>query len=128
MSDATPRPVIRTADQVASHEVDRSHGASIQILIGPEDEAPRFFTRRFRLAPGGRIPCHRHATIEHEQYVLAGEMVLSLDEVERTVRAGDAIYIPEKVAHWYENRGSEDCVFLCMVPRTAQYETEWLVD
>jgi len=98
----------------------------MQVLLGPEDGAPGFATRRFTLEPGGRIPNHRHATIEHEQVVLEGEMVIGLDGREAVVRAGDCLLIPAGVAHWYENRGAVPARFLCVVPITAQYETEWL--
>ena len=120
------RPVIRTMSEVAAAPVERARGASIQVLLGPDEGAPGFVTRCFTLAPQGRIPCHRHDTIEHEQVVLEGEMVLGLDGDERTVRAGDCVLIPPGVAHWYENRGAVPVRFLCVVPRTSDYRTEWL--
>ena len=119
-------PVIRPTTDVPSVRVERSRGASIQVLIGPDDPAPNFFTRCFTLEPGGRIPCHRHADIEHEQVVLEGEMLLGLDDEQQTVRAGDCVLIPSGVAHWYETRGARTVRFLCMVPRTDAYSTEWL--
>jgi quercetin dioxygenase-like cupin family protein len=119
-------PVVRSTSEVVETEVERSRGATIQVLIGPEDRAPRFFTRRFTILPGGRIPKHRHEDIEHEQVVLEGEMVIGLDDDERVVRAGDAIFIPAGVAHWYENRSSETMRFLCVVPRSEGYQTQWL--
>ena len=120
------QPVVRSMTEAQEVAVDRARGATIQVLLGPDDGVPRFVTRRFTLAPGGRIPCHRHADIEHEQVVLEGEMVLSLDGEEHTVRQGDCIFIPAGVAHWYENRTPAPVRFLCMVPRTDTYETDWL--
>jgi quercetin dioxygenase-like cupin family protein len=119
------QPIIRTMDQVAPSEVARARGATIQVLLGPGDELPRFYTRRFTIQPGGRIPLHRHDTIEHEQVVLEGEMRLVLDADERVVRAGDCIYIPAGVAHSYETVGSRPVRFLCMVP-ALEYQTEFL--
>lgn len=123
-----PRPVVRSMSSVAPAAVDRSRGASIQVLIGPADGAPNFISRRFTLAPGGRIPCHRHPTIEHEQVMLAGSMVIGLDDRETTVAEGDCLFIPAGVAHWYENRSAEDAVFLCVVPASTDYRTEWIED
>ncbi len=123
---STLTPVIRPMSAAAETAVERSRGATIQVLIGPDDGAPRFFTRRFTIQPGGRIPKHRHADVEHEQVVLEGEMVIGLDDDERTVKVGDTLFIPAGVAHWYENRSAEPMRFLCMVPRTDRYETEWL--
>ena len=121
-----PSPVIRDAAAVTPQHVERTRGAAIQILIGPADGAANFMTRRFTIEPGGRIPRHRHDSIEHEQVMLAGTMTIGLDRREADVTAGDSIFIPAGVAHWYENRTDETVSFLCMVPITADYQTEWL--
>jgi len=121
-----PSPVIRPRAAVAPQPVPRCRGASIQVLLGPEIGVPNFITRLFTIAPGGRIPCHRHDTIEHEQVVLEGGMVINLDGRETEVKAGDSIFIPAGVSHWYENRGAAPVRFLCVVPRTEDYQTEWL--
>jgi quercetin dioxygenase-like cupin family protein len=98
----------------------------MQVVLGPEDGTPNFVTRRFSMDPGGRIPCHRHDTIEHEQVVLEGSMVVGLDDREVEVEAGDCLFIPAGIAHWYENRGTTAVRFLCVVPYTDEYQTEWL--
>ena len=125
MSKGTVRPVVRRMDDVAPSAVERSRGATIQVLLGPEEGAPSFFLRRFTLKPGGRIPAHSHPDIEHEQVVLEGEMVLGLGGEEVTVRAGDCVLIPAGLVHWYENRGTVPVRFLCIVPRTDEYRTDW---
>jgi quercetin dioxygenase-like cupin family protein len=125
--DAEPtEPLVVTAQAAEPVPVRRARGARMAILIGPDEGAPRFIMRRFLLAPGGRIPAHRHDTIEHEQVVVRGEMTIGLGDAAHTVRAGDAIFIPAGTAHWYENRGSEEVEFLCAVPYTGDYATEWL--
>jgi len=113
------------ADKVRRVPVEHAEGAFIQVLIGPE-EAPNFVLRRFTLLPGGRIPRHRHPDLEHEQYVLAGRMRIGLDDRVYQVGPGDVVFIPPGVAHWYENPGEDPVLFLCIVPRTAEYKTEWL--
>ncbi len=120
-----PSSIIRDEQSVVKQEVEQSEGASIQILLGPEDEMPNFYARHFTILPGGSIPEHRHQSIEHEQYVIEGEMILSLSGEERLVGAGTAVYIPPMVWHRYENRGSVPVRFICIVPRTRDYETEW---
>jgi|AMFO01.1.fsa_nt_gi Uncharacterized conserved protein, contains double-stranded beta-helix domain len=120
------KPVVRAMNEAPPAKVANSRGASIQVLLGPAQGVPNFVTRRFTLEPGGRIPAHRHDSIEHEQVVLEGEMVLGLDDETVTVRAGDCVFIPAGVAHWYENRGTVPVRFLCIVPRTDDYRTEWL--
>jgi quercetin dioxygenase-like cupin family protein len=118
---------------IAPHEapaapVRRARGARMAVLVGPEQGAPNFITRRFVLAPGARIPAHRHPTIEHEQVMVRGEMLLGIGDEARTVRAGDAMFLPAGCAHWYENRTSEEVEFLCVIPNTKDYATEWLED
>lgn len=119
--------VIRPED-VAAQPVARARGASMAVVLGPEIGVPHFVTRRFFLSPGGRIPAHRHPDLEHEQVVIRGEMTIGLAGKEHVVRAGDAVFIPAGCAHWYENRGEEPVEFLCIVPRTEGYATEWLED
>jgi len=113
------------ADKVRRVPVERAEGAYVQILIGPE-EAPRFLMRRFTLLPGGRIPKHLHPEIEHEQYVLGGRMRLGLGGEVLEVGPGDVVFIPPGTPHWYENIGDEPVMFLCLVPLTQEYKTEWL--
>ena len=111
---------------VAQTEVEGCTGAVIQVLLGPNDGMPNFYTRRFTIQPGGRIPAHRHPHIEHQQVVLQGQMTLILDGEPHEVKTGDCVYIPARVGHAYENRGDVPVRFLCMVPVTEAYETEWL--
>lgn len=120
------KPIIRSISSVPLAEVDRSRGAHIQILLGPQDEMPTCFTRRFTIEPGGRIPLHRHDSIEHEQIILEGEMLLNLDGEEVLVRAGDVVFIPAKVTHSYLNPGKTQVKFLCIVPARVDYGTDWL--
>jgi len=119
-------PVIRSIDKPEENPVERSTGARIQVLLGPDDGTPHFIMRRFTLDPGGSIPEHRHPSIEHEQLMLEGEMHLSLDGEVHVVRQGDCILIPAGVSHSYENRGTQRVRFLCIIPRSENYETEWL--
>ena len=121
-----PTPVVRPRNSVATQPVPRCRGTSIQVLLGPESGVPNFITRHFTIEPGGRIPCHRHDTIEHEQMVLEGTMVICLEGRETVVSAGDSIFIPAGISHWYENRGQAPVRFLCVVPKTSDYQTEWL--
>jgi len=116
---------VSSADKVRRVPVDRAEGAYVQILVGP-DVAPRFLMRRFTLLPGGRIPKHLHPEIEHEQYVLQGTIRIGLGEKVIDVGPGDVVFIPLGTPHWYENIGDEPAMFLCMVPATQDYRTEWL--
>jgi len=96
------------------------------VLVGPSVGAENFITRRFVISPGGRIPEHRHDRIEHEQVIVRGKVLLRLDGREHVVGVGDAVFIPAGCAHSYENRGRGEAEFICVVPNTKDYETEWL--
>lgn len=128
MADTKGTPAVIAPNAVSALPVKRARGARMAVLVGPEQSAPNFITRRFVLAPGARIPKHRHPTIEHEQVMVRGEMVLGMGDKVRTVRAGDAMYLPAGCAHWYENRGAEEVEFLCVIPNMPDYATEWLED
>jgi quercetin dioxygenase-like cupin family protein len=118
--------VVRSMAEGPASEVARAKGATVQVVLGPDDHVPRFYTRRFTIEPGGHIPCHRHDTIEHEQVVIEGEMRLLLEGKEHLVGAGDCVYIPAGVAHAYRNSGAVPVRFLCIIPAVTDYNTEWL--
>ncbi len=117
---------VRPSQEVARRPVERATGAWVQVLVGPGEGAPNFVLRKFTLEPGGVIPLHRHPHVEHEQYVLSGRIRLTWGGSVQEVGAGDAVFIPAGVAHGYENPGPEPAEFLCVVPQTASYDTEWL--
>ena len=109
------RPLIRQHEDITYETVDAASGLQKGILLNDEHGAPNVALRRFTLAPGGEVPKHTN-DIEHEQYVLAGEYVVGIDDEEHTVSAGDAIHIPAGVVHWYRNEGKEEGAFICAVP------------
>ena len=69
------------------------------------------------LQPGG-VSSQRHWHNEVDEFlvVLSGEALLVEDEGETLLRAGDCATFPKGAAngHHLVNRGSEDCVFLCV--------------
>jgi quercetin dioxygenase-like cupin family protein len=105
---------IKHADAVPREEVKAGKGTVRQVLIGP-GEAPNFAMRRFIMEPGGGIPAHTN-TVEHEQYVLRGRAKIGIANDVIEVKAGDVLYIPAGVPHWYEAQAGEPFEFLCMVP------------
>ena len=128
MAENRNEPAVVIPEDAPAAPVKKARGARMAVLLGPEQGAPNFITRRFLLAPGARIPAHRHPSIEHEQVMVRGEMVLGMGHEVRTVRAGDAMYLPAGCVHWYENRTAEEVQFLCVIPNTRDYVTEWLED
>jgi quercetin dioxygenase-like cupin family protein len=117
MSDTQerPDPLVRRAADVGYETVDAADGLRKGVLINEDHGAPNLAIRRFVLEPGGEVPKHTNE-VEHEQYVLQGEYVVGIGEEEHTVSAGDSLFIPAGVIHWYRNEGDEEGAFLCAVP------------
>ncbi|MDP6779270.1 MAG: cupin domain-containing protein [Candidatus Latescibacteria bacterium] len=105
---------IKNVADVPIEPVEAGTATSRQVLIGP-DEGPNFAMRRFILEPGGSMPAHTN-TVEHEQYVLRGCAEIAIGEDTHRVAAGDVVFIPANVPHWYRVGGDEPFEFLCIVP------------
>ncbi len=105
---------IKHANAVPAESVKAGDFTTIQVL----QQGPNFAMRRFVMQPGGGMPNHTN-TVEHEQYVLRGHARIGIGGEEYDVQAGDVVFIPEGVPHWYQNVGKEDFEFLCMIPNKA---------
>jgi len=125
-----PRPLIRRAEAVECESVGAADGLEKGVLVGGGDGAPNLAIRRFTLASGGDVPRHTNE-VEHEQYVLQGEYVVGIGEgagtprvdggavdggEEYTVSAGDSLFLPAGVVHWYRNESDRPGAFICAVP------------
>lgn len=108
---------MKHASDVPASPVKAGKDTAIQVLISSE-EGPNFALRRFAMQPGGGMPLHTNA-VEHEQYVLAGQARIRVGDQVHQVQAGDVLLIPAGVAHDYLNTGTQEFVFLCIVPNQA---------
>lgn len=106
-------PVISTGS-IAPTPLTAGEGASMQMIISPQ-MAPHFAMRKFTIEAGGFMPNHTNS-VEHEQYVLSGEATVGIGNETFEARAGDAIYVPANIPHWYRVKGDAPYVFLCLVP------------
>jgi quercetin dioxygenase-like cupin family protein len=105
---------VKQVKDIPAQAVKAGELTTIQVLISGQ-EGPHFAMRRFVMQPGGGMPNHTN-TLEHEQYVLQGHARIGIGENEFEVEAGDVVFIPEGVPHWYQNIGEEDFEFLCIIP------------
>ena len=108
---------VKHSESVEKKNVAAGKDTTIQVLISAQ-EGPNFALRKFSMQAGGGMPRHTNA-VEHEQYVLRGQARIGIGEQDYEVRAGDAVFIPEGVIHYYENIGEEPFEFLCIVPNKA---------
>ena len=105
---------VKPADAVEKKNVAAGKDTTIQVLISAQ-EGPNFALRKFSMQSGGGMPRHTN-TVEHEQYVLRGHARIGIGDDVHEVRAGDVVFIPGGVIHFYENIGDEPFEFLCIVP------------
>lgn len=109
-------PVKHTKD-VEKKNVAAGKDTTIQVLISSQ-EGPNFALRKFSMQPGGGMPPHTN-TVEHEQYVLRGHAKIGIGDDTIEVNAGDVVFIPAGIVHYYENIGDKPFEFLCIVPNKA---------
>ncbi len=102
---------VRHADEIPAVVVKAGDHTRLQVLL----ESEQFIIRRFLMAPGGGMPAHTN-TVEHGQYVLTGKARIEVDGQVYDVQAGDVVFIPAGVLHWYQNTGETDFEFLCIIP------------
>lgn len=105
---------VRPAEHFPMEPIRVGRGASRQVLLGPETGSS-FHTRRFVMEPGGGMPPHTNS-VEHQQFVLAGQATVGIGEARHRVSAGTVLHIPAGIPHWYRVESEEPFEFLCMVP------------
>ena len=86
-----------------------------QVLVGPDQGWQGWVMRSFTLGEDGYSPRHSHPW-PHINYIISGNGVLLLDGKERALEAGSVAYVPDSIDHQFLNKGSEDLVFICIVP------------
>ena len=112
---------VKHSNQVEETIVTQGDKVTKQVLISSE-EGPNFAMRRFKIQPGGSMPNHTNL-VEHEQYVLTGKATINVNGETYQVQAGDVVYIPANVPHWYRTEGDEPFEFLCLVPNLPDKTT-----
>jgi quercetin dioxygenase-like cupin family protein len=105
---------------IESHEqtpvtMEGAAGARMRMLIGPKEGATGFHMRHFEVQPCGYTPHHAH-DYEHEILILSGEGVASSEQGDRTIRAGDVIWVPANERHQFRNTGPAPLQFICLIP------------
>lgn len=107
--------VVNRGEDAEYEAVGAADGMRKAVLLDGSDGAPQFAMRRFELDPGASVPEHTNE-VEHEQYVLAGEYTVGIEDDTYEVSEGDSLLIPAGAVHWYENDGDEAGAFVCVVP------------
>jgi quercetin dioxygenase-like cupin family protein len=92
-----------------------ARGTTIRWMLNSSDGVPTFAMRYFVVKPGGSTPRHSHPW-EHEVFVIRGTCTAFYEGETRHIDPDHAIYIEPEAIHSFANEGTEDLVFLCMIP------------
>lgn len=68
--------------------------------------------KRITVYPGKRLSLQRHQKRSEHWYVVHGQGVVTLDQEERLLKAGDHVDIPVTMLHRMEGKGTENMVFI----------------
>ena len=90
-------------------------GVTGKVLVGPEDGAPNFRLRYFRVESGGYSPLERHPH-DHGVFILHGRGRVRMGPEEVEVGPRDVVYVPENELHQFRAVGDEPLGFLCVIP------------
>ena len=97
---------------VESNHIPKTNGANIQVL-SPKEEKD-FIVRKITLQKDGMMPNHINK-IAHQQVALKGSAKVVIGDTVHEAKAGDYLYIPAGIPHYYEACNGEDYEFLCMI-------------
>ena len=95
------------------------HAVEKQVLIGPEQGWSDHVMRMFTLGSGGYAPRHEHPW-PHIIYVVEGAGNLFMDGTDYPLTPGSVAYVPADVNHQLSHAGSDEFVFLCIVPKIGE--------
>jgi len=120
------KPIFKKISDVKNVLPPNSEKATLQVLLGKDDNMPNFYTRIFTIEPGGYIPRHLHDAIEHQQVMIEGTMELSIGNETKTVTMGNVMYLPANIPHGYANKTDKTVRFMCVIPANIEYSTEFV--
>lgn len=110
--------------QIKEHRISGEGilNVTMRLAVSKKDGAPTFTMRLFHIGPGGHTPSHQHPW-EHEVYIIEGEgQLITEDSEHRAIHAGDFIYIDPSLTHQFQNTGTTQLSFICVVPHEGQPE------
>ncbi len=119
---------LTNSQAVPLEELDREGAKNVKVrnLIDDRHGSDRFALRLYTVPRGGHTPLDRHA-YEHQVYILSGQGLIRQEEDDRpfmrTVRPGDAIFVPSNAVHQFSNVNEEPLVFLCVKGNPMLYSS-----
>lgn len=121
-------PIPMTADDVAPNH---RRGGDIRVILSPRTVgATSGFMGVLKLPPGDHVTEHYHPYSEEFLYLVSGELVVRVDDVDVPMRADQALMVPRNARHRLTNTGTAEvlAVFqLCPLaprPELGHVDTE----
>jgi len=90
------------------HEEDRRPWGYFRVL----EDAPRHKVKRIVIEPGQRLSLQKHGRRREHWFILEGEAVVTCNDAEVHLSAGEAIDIPEGAWHRVKNPGAAPLIFV----------------
>ena len=75
-------------------------------------DEPDHKVKRIVVYPGKRLSLQRHQRRSEHWYILFGRALVTRDEDQLDLKAGEAVDIPKGVLHRIQNPGSKDLAFI----------------
>ena len=94
---------------------DTLKNAEKQVLIGSKEGWDSHVMRMFTLGKDGYSPKHSHPW-KHIVYIVKGEGVILIDNIEYPVSGDSAAVVPGDTVHQFSQKGEDEFVFMCIVP------------
>ena len=73
--------------------------------------------------PGGQHHLHRHPNAEEAQYLVSGEGIVRVEDVEITIGPGDVVFCPKNALHGFRCTSAEPAVMLWTYGGAVNLET-----
>jgi len=107
------------------HEIIAGDHTRLRELLHPDKQPAqiRYSLAHALLAPGESSTRHSLKTSE-VYFILTGKGLMHIDDEQREVAPGAAVYIPPNALQHIKNTGSEPLVFLCIVDPAWRPEDE----
>jgi len=75
-------------------------------------DTPTYKVKEILVKPGQRLSYQLHNKRSEHWYLVKGKAVVTLNDVDKELEAGESIEIPVEAKHRIANQGKEDVVFI----------------
>lgn len=89
-------------------------GSKVKVLMSGKYTAGQFCMLEFKGPAGRSTPLHSHDREEETIHMLRGQLEVTMGDEMVTLRAGDTILLPRRVAHRLSTQGNEDAHYLVL--------------